>query len=172
MIYAKLVNNEIEFAPQNKGSILNYNQDKRLMKADGYKEFIEVEPEFGHLKYHVDYKETSSKIQEVIIYDETEEEYQETKKQEEAERVAMLSLTAADVERALYKAFEKDFEDIVQLAEEKGEGVDIKALKIELKANDFYRGNPYVNVIGGLLGVTSEQLDSFFETNDYTWLLH
>ena len=49
--------------------------------------------------------------------------------------------------------------------------VDIKALKIELKANNFYRGNPYVNVIGGLLGFTTEQLDEFFETGDYTKLM-
>jgi hypothetical protein len=43
--------------------------------------------------------------------------------------------------------------------------------KIELKANHFYRGNPYVSAVGALLGFTSEQLDKFFETNDYTVLL-
>ena len=49
-----------------------------------------------------------------------------------------------------------------------GAGVlDIKALKIELKANHFYRGNPYVDAIGGLLGFTSEQLDKFFEDGNY-----
>jgi hypothetical protein len=49
--------------------------------------------------------------------------------------------------------------------------LDVKALKIELKANHFYRGNPYVDAIGGLLGFTKEQLDKFFEFNDYTYLL-
>ena len=51
------------------------------------------------------------------------------------------------------------------------QGLDIKALKIELKANNFYRGNPYVSAIGSLLGFTSKQLDEFFETGDYNVLL-
>lgn len=131
-----------------------------------------AEPEYGHLQYHIEYSETDTELQEVIVYDETEEEYQERVKQEEAERIAMLSLTAADVERALYKAFGKDFEDILQVVQElKSDEIDIKALKIELKANNFYRGNPYVNIVGSLLGITTEQLDEFFETNDYTKLL-
>ena len=41
----------------------------------------------------------------------------------------------------------------------------------ELKANNFYRGNPYINQVGTLLGLTSQQLDEFFETNDYTKLI-
>ena len=52
------------------------------------------------------------------------------------------------------------------------QGLDIKALKIELKANHFYRGNPYVNAVGALLGFSSEQLDKFFEKNDYTYLIN
>lgn len=39
------------------------------------------------------------------------------------------------------------------------------------KANNFYRGNPYIDAVGTLLGFTKEQLDEFFETNDYTKLL-
>ena len=50
--------------------------------------------------------------------------------------------------------------------------LSVKALKIELKANHFYRGNPYVSVVGTLLGFTEEQLDKFFETNDYTFLIN
>ena len=101
---------------------------------------------------------------------------QEQIQQEEAERIALLHLTAADVERAIYKVKGIDFEDIIAqlevmpLAEGQEPLVDIKALKIELKANNFYRGNPYVNVIGGFLGFTTEQLDEFFETGDYTKL--
>ena len=53
----------------------------------------------------------------------------------------------------------------------RGTNIDVKALKIELKANHFYRGNPYVEAVGALLGFTPEQLDKFFETNDYTCLL-
>ena len=98
-------------------------------------------------------------------------EVEELEKQEQ-ERIAMLSLTAADVERGIYKATGKDFDDIVALVTElQPQGIDIKALKIELKANNFYRGNPYVDSVGSLLGFSKEQLDLFFETNDYTKLL-
>lgn len=96
--------------------------------------------------------------------------------QKEAARIALLNLTAADVERGLYKAKGIDFEDIIAqleampLAEGQEPLVDIKALKIELKANNFYRGNPYINTIGQFLGLSTSQLDSFFETNDYRYL--
>ena len=104
----------------------------------------------------------------------------------EKERIAKLYLTGADVERGIYQAKGMDFEDIITLVEHLSKGeldletgeiinksvdIDVKALKIELKANHFYRGNPYVSAVGALLGFTSEQLDKFFETNDYTTLL-
>lgn len=97
---------------------------------------------------------------------------EEQKQQEEQERIAMLSLTAADVERGIYKATGKDFDDVVAMVTElQPQGIDIKALKIELKANNFYRGNPYVDSVGSLLGFSKEQLDQFFETGDYTKLI-
>ena len=40
--------------------------------------------------------------------------------------------------------------------------MDLKALKIELKANNFYRGNPWINQIALLLGYTSDELDYLF----------
>ena len=92
---------------------------------------------------------------------------------QEAEHKAKLFLTGADVERGIYQAKGMDFDDIVAMVTQlQPEGWDIKALKIELKANHFYRGNPYVDAVGALLGFTSEQLDKFFETNDYRKLLN
>lgn len=105
------------------------------------------------------------------------EEYEAEQAQKEAQRISMLNLTGADVERAIYKAKGIDFEDVIAmlevmpLAEEQEPVIDIKALKIELKANNFYRGNPYIDAVGSILGFTKEQLDEFFETNDYTKLL-
>ena len=105
-------------------------------------------------------------------------DWEEEQPQEEAERIAMLNLTAADVERAIYKAKGLDFDDIITmvqaqpLSEEGKPLIDIKALKIELKANNFYRGNPYIDQVGAILGFTKQQLDEFFETNDYTKLLN
>lgn len=104
--------------------------------------------------------------------------YEEQQKQKERERLDMLYLTGADVERGIYQAKGMDFEDIIamviglqQAQDERVANLDLKALKIELKANNFYRGNPYVDDIGDLLGFSSEQLDKFFETNDYKCLI-
>ena len=91
--------------------------------------------------------------------------------EKEKERKALLNLTGSDVERGIYQVIGMDFDDIlVYITELKPEGVDLKALKIELKANHFYRGNPYIDIVGSLLGFTSEQLDKFFETNDPQFL--
>jgi hypothetical protein len=100
------------------------------------------------------------------------EAWEEKQVQAEKERIAKLYLTGADVERGIYQAKGMDFDDILAFVTQlQPQGLDIKALKIELKANNFYRGNPYVSAIGQLLGFTEEQLDKFFETNDYTVLL-
>ena len=115
--------------------------------------------------------------QDNYTYGEINENLEQEKAQAEAERIAMLNLTGADVERAIYKARGMDFDDIISyleaqpLAEDGQAVVDIKALKIELKANNFYRGNPYVQKIGEILGFTDQQLTKFFETNDYTKLI-
>lgn len=108
--------------------------------------------------------------------------YEAEQAQKERERLSMLNLTAADVERAIYKAKGMDFDDVIALVEQynktapmsaagESTGIDIKALKIELNANNFYRGNPYIDAVGQLLGLSSDQLDNFFETGDYTALL-
>lgn len=91
---------------------------------------------------------------------------------QERERIAKLYLTGADVERGIYQAKGMDFDDIIEFVTANPPvGLDVKALRIELKANHFYRGNPYVSAVGALLGFTSEQLDKFFEFNDYNYLL-
>ena len=101
-------------------------------------------------------------------------EYEQSQAEKEAERIAMLNLTAADVERAIYKAKGIDFEDIISILETTSptseNPINIKALKIEFKANNFYRGNPYIDAVGEILGFTTEQLNKFFETNDYKYL--
>lgn len=96
----------------------------------------------------------------------------EKQAQKEAERIAKLYLTGADVERGIYQAKGMDFDDIMAFVMTNPPiGLDVKALKIELKANNFYRGNHYVNAVGSLLGFTSEQLDKFFEDGNYEHLL-
>lgn len=126
-----------------------------------------------------------------VFYFEDDEQYLAKKEQAEKERIGNLFLTGADVERGIYQAKGMDFEDIIEYVENRqaelvsasednkspkqdqlGIGtIDLKALKIELKANNFYRGNPYVSAIGALFGFSEEQLNLFFEFNDYKYLL-
>lgn len=100
----------------------------------------------------------------------------EEKEQEERERIGDLNLTAADVERGIYKAKGMDFEDIIKMlgAMPASEGeepmIDVKSLKIELKANNFYRKHPYIDLLGQLLGFTPDMLDRFFDFKDYRYL--
>lgn len=127
------------------------------------------------LKYRPDLKEED--IKEVpkgyiaIVGKEliTQEEYQTKQEQAERERIALLNMTGADVERAIYKVKGIDFDDILVMVKD-NPAIDEKALKIEFKANNFYRGNPYISQVGLLLGFTEDMLDNFFETKDYHYL--
>ena len=84
---------------------------------------------------------------------------------QEKERIAKLSLTKREVFLGLYQAKGVTPEMI------KAQITDTAAL-IEFEyANDYFRGNPLIDIVGATLGITSEQLDKFFETNDYTVLL-
>lgn len=92
-------------------------------------------------------------------------DYEQEQLQKEKERIAMLSLTKREVFLGLYEAKGITPEQL------KAQVTDPKAL-IEIEyANEYYRGNPLIDIIGQQLGITSEQLDKFFETNDYTNLL-
>ena len=98
----------------------------------------------------------------------------EQKAQEEKERIAMLSLTRGDVFRGLLQAKQITRAQIRAMIES-NETLSILEKEMALidfdEALNFYRGNALINVLGQALGITSEQLDKFFETNDYTVLL-
>ena len=91
--------------------------------------------------------------------------YEEEQEQKERERIAKLSLTKREVFLGLYQA-KGVTPDMI-----KAQITDPQAL-IEFEyANDYYRGNPLIDIVGATLGITPEQLDKFFETNDYTELI-
>lgn len=90
--------------------------------------------------------------------------YEEEKKQKEHERIAKLKLTKREVFLGLYQA-KGVTPDMI-----KAKITDAQAL-IEFEyANDYYRGNPLIDIVGATLGITPEQLDKFFETKDYNCL--
>lgn len=89
----------------------------------------------------------------------------------ERERLDKLTLTPTDVERALYQAKQMDFEDLKAFITQQLPQVDMKAIGIEFRAKDFYRGATaksannmrLFDVIGQLLGYTSADMDYLFE---------
>ena len=83
MSYAKLINGVIEFAPINKGSIMNYNLATDLLIKDGYKAFIETDKPVNDRLYKVTYSENETNITENIEYLETETEYTNRKNNEQ-----------------------------------------------------------------------------------------
>lgn len=102
-MYAKLIDKDnIEFAPRNKGAILNYDVNVEAMTADGYKPFVEVDRPETTRFYHVEYDETADSVEEIVVYDETQEEADEREHQAEQDRVNHLTMTALDFLKVLY----------------------------------------------------------------------
>jgi hypothetical protein len=94
--------------------------------------------------------------------------YEQEQQEKERERLDSLTLTPADVERALYKAKGMDFEDLKALIAQQLPQVDIKGLAIEFRAKDFFRGAMaggmrLFDVVGALLGYTPQDMDYLFE---------
>lgn len=96
-------------------------------------------------------------------------DFQKQKQELERRQLDSLSLTPADVERALYRAKSMDFEDLKVFIKEKMPIMDIKAISIELRANLFYRGatmpdgTRLIDTIGAILGYSSEDMDYLFK---------
>ena len=81
----------------------------------------------------------------------------EEKAREERERINKLSLTKREVFLALYK-------DKGMTPEQVKAQITNPEILIEFEyANDYFRGNPLIDLIGQTLGYTSEQLDYLFE---------
>ena len=94
-------------------------------------------------------------------------DWEEIEKQRERLRLDALTLTPADVERALYKAKGMDFEDLKTFIAANVPTIDIKGLAIEFRAKDFYRGATangirLFDVVGQLLGYTASDMDYLF----------
>ena len=96
-----------------------------------------------------------------IVFD---PKFEEKQAQKERERLNLLSMTKREMFLGLYQA-KQITPDML-----KAQITDPQAL-IEFEyANDYYRGNPLIDLIGGQLGFTTEQLDKFFDTKDYHYL--
>ena len=99
--------------------------------------------------------------------------YEEDKRAQRRQELDQLTLTPADVERALYYSeLHMDFDDLKAFIHEKMPTLDIKGLAIEFRAKDFYRGakdkdgNRIIDIVGALLGYTVEDMDYLFENGE------
>lgn len=63
LVYAKITDGKIEFAPKNKGSISNYNLSQKLMEKDGYKPLVVIEEQTED-KPLIRYRETDKQIEQ------------------------------------------------------------------------------------------------------------
>ena len=101
-------------------------------------------------------------------------DYEAKQAQAERERIGKLSLTRGDVFRGLLQAKGVTRLQLRAMIETNPQLTEVQkemALIDFDEALNFYRGNALIDTVGLALGITPEQLDKFFETNDYTNLL-
>ena len=97
------------------------------------------------------------------------EEYKQEQAQKEAERIAMLNLTRGDVFRGLLLAKGITRAQIKSLIDATPATTQEEIIAKEMayidfeEATNYYRGNSLIDTIAGALGITSKQLDRFFE---------
>lgn len=94
--------------------------------------------------------------------------YEEEKAKQQREELDHLTLTPADVERALYQAKGMDFDDLKALIAQSIPTIDLKGLAIEFRAKDFYRGAKsngirLFDVVGQLLSYSPTDMDYLFQ---------
>ena len=109
-----------------------------------------------------------------VIKDQAWEDEQARK---EAERIAKLHLTRGDVFRALLLAKGVTRAQLRAMIEQLPDNTTEQSITKEMalidfdEALDFYRGVSLIDTLGAQLGITSEKMTRFFETNDYHELM-
>lgn len=102
---------------------------------------------------------------------------EEEKRQQEAERIAQLHLTRGDVFRGLLMARQVTRQQIRALIEAMPDDTPEQAIAKEYALIDFdeslefYRGVALIDTLGLQLGISSDAMTAFFETNDWHYLV-
>ena len=126
--------------------IVLFDEDKQKLQNT-----IAFMPQYQGLEV----KETERPIVDFQFAD--TEEYEQEQAQKERNRLDLLSLTKREVFLGLYQA------KGITPAQIKAQ-ISAPAALIEFEyANDYFRGNPLINTVGQALGITSDQLDKFFD---------
>ena len=138
------------------GQIVLYDEDRQVLENT-----LEFTPQYAGLEIKV----TDRPIVDFEWADTPE--WQEEQARKEREKLDGLALTPSDVERALYKAKGMDFDDLKALIAQRAPQLDLKALAIEFRANNFYRGVEVggmrlIDAVGAMLGYSPENMDYLF----------
>lgn len=130
-------------------------QDNQIVLFDEDKQKLQNTILFMPQYAGLEIKETTRPIVDFQFAD--TEEYKEEQAQKERNRLNLLSLTKREVFLGLYQAKGITPEQIKAQ-------ITAPAGLIEFEyANDYFRGNPLINTVGQALGITSDQLDKFFD---------
>ena len=185
-IYSLPINATFEAPPEESGRTKAvYNNGWKLI-AD-YRGSYVVNPDMTPIKqnelgeipqgYILITKEQADKISEDKLYYIISNkkliknpEYENIIKQQETERIGNLSMTRGDVFEALILAKGKTKADLRMMIESYPNLTDLeRALYLNRfdEALEFYRKHPAIDLIGGLLGITPEKMNRFFETKDW-----
>lgn len=140
-------------------------QDGQIVLFDEDREVLENTLKFTPQYAGLEIQETDRPIVDFEFAD--TEEWQEEQARKEREKLDGLALTPSDVERALYKAKGMDFDDLKALIAQQAPQLDLKALAIEFRANNFYRGVTIgemrlIDAVGAMLGYSPEDMDYLF----------
>ena len=102
-----------------------------------------------------------------------DDEYEEKQRAKEKARIAELSLTRADVFEGLILARGLTKQDLRAFIENDETLSPVeKALYLNRfdDALEFYRKHPAIDFISAKLGISSDNMDKFFDTKDYVYL--
>lgn len=103
--------------------------------------------------------------------------WEEEQAQKERERIAQLHLTRGDVFRGLLMARQVTRAQIRALIEQMPDETPEQQIAKEYalidfdESLDFYRGVALIETLGHELGISSEAMTQFFETNDWHYLV-
>lgn len=143
-------------------------------KIKFYVEEIFDEPTVEQWAYTQNEYAYDNEKQEYVIKD---AEWEEEQAEKERQRIAKLHLTRGDVFRGLLLAKGVTRAQLRAIIEAMPDETQEQAIAKEYalidfdEALEFYRGVALIDTVGAQLGITSEQMTKFFETNDWHELI-
>ena len=147
---------------------MNYyiEQNGKIVLFDTDKEKIQNTLMFMPQYAGLEIRETTRPIEDFQFAD--TQQYQQDQIQKEQERINNLTISHNILENEIYKQSNHTFNDIIYKLKgdlPKNLLVGIKDIEIILNSPTFKRDNPYVDLIGYIVGLSKEDLNDIFDNN-------